>query len=773
MHIRRMNRLIREKSPYLLQHAYNPVDWYPWGAEAFFRARTEDKPLFLSIGYSSCHWCHVMERESFENEQIAAILNEYFVPVKVDREERPDVDEIYITAVQLITGSAGWPLSVFLTPDGEPFYGGTYFPPAVFADLLRQVAYLWRTQRAQVLQTARELTDDLRALLSVRTREMRGERNPAIFRTFLARCLAGYDPEHGGFGDAPKFPPNTVLPVLLWMAEEWGSEEAGVMALHTLNKMAEGGIHDHIGGGFHRYATDVHWRVPHFEKMLYDNAQLAWAYTRAYTLTVDPEYADVAHNILQWMIREMRTEEGAFASALDADSPEGEGAFYTWTQDEIYSALDAQTAATICQIYNVQPEGNYREEATGRQTGRNILYRRDSWDKIAELLGLGDWFRQGELPEEVRHLTIYLELRDRLKDAHTQLLEVRSRRPAPARDSKVLTDWNGLAISVFAHAADALEHPAYWQVAETAAEFIWQRMRDPQGNLLHRYCDGEASIPAYLSDYALYGLGLVSLFEATGDLRWLERAVQLADQLIEKFHDPELGGFFETTEAHDLLIVRHKSVQDRQLPSGNGAAAQLLASLSHLLIGEDPRRSEHYATLAGETINAFWQLIERVPSATSSLLYAYLTLEGDTIPKPDLEMDTRAIMPQQEGPVQVQLAPQPEGLMVLFHIQPGWHIQAAQPTRADLTPTRVEVQTDLPIEFGEPIWLPPEPYQVGEETLMVYRGQAAVLIPIVGFQEGGSEEGYLRVRVVYQPCTDTECALPVERQFLLPVSLLE
>ncbi|MCS7066642.1 MAG: thioredoxin domain-containing protein, partial [Fimbriimonadales bacterium] len=429
MHIRRMNRLIREKSPYLLQHAYNPVDWYPWGAEAFFRARTEGKPVFLSIGYSSCHWCHVMERESFENEQIAAILNEHFVPVKVDREERPDVDEIYITAVQLVTGSAGWPLSVFLTPDGEPFYGGTYFPPAVFADLLRQVAHLWRTQRAQVLQTAKELSDDLRALLGVRLREMRGTRDPAIFRTFLAQCMAGFDPQHGGFGDAPKFPPNAVLPVLLWMAEAWESEEAGIMALHTLNKMAEGGIHDHIGGGFHRYATDVHWLVPHFEKMLYDNAQLAWAYTRAYTLTGDPEYADVAHNTLQWMIREMRTDEGAFASALDADSPDGEGAFYTWTQDEIYGALDAETAALVCTIYNVQPEGNYREEATGRQTGRNILHRRDSLSEIAQSLGLG-----------------YEELRERLQDARTQLLEVRARRPAPARDDKVLTDWNGLAI---------------------------------------------------------------------------------------------------------------------------------------------------------------------------------------------------------------------------------------------------------------------------------------------------------------------------------------
>ncbi len=756
MQIRRMNRLIREKSPYLQKHASNPVDWYPWGAEAFFRARTEGKPLFLSIGYSSCHWCHVMERESFENEQIAGILNEYFVPVKVDREERPDVDEIYVTAVQLITGSAGWPLSVFLTPDGEPFYGGTYFAPAVFADLLRQVAHLWRTQRSQVLQSAKELTEDLRVLLALRAREMRGERDPSIFRTFLAQCLTGYDPEHGGFGDAPKFPPSTILPVLFWLAEAWGSEEAGIMALHTLNKMAEGGIHDHVGGGFHRYATDAHWLVPHFEKMLYDNAQLAWAYTRAYTLTGDEEYADVAHDTLQWMVREMLTEEGAFASAIDADSPDGEGAFYTWTRDEIFEALDAETATLVCTIYNIQPEGNYREEATGTLTGRNILHRKGSLSELAQQIGIP-----------------YEELRERLQDAHARLLEVRARRPAPQRDDKVLTDWNGLAISALAYAADALEHPSYLNVAERAAEFIWERLRDPQGNLLHRYRDGESAIPAYLSDYALYGLGLLSLFEATGDPRWLNRAQELTDQLIEKFHDAELGGFFETTSEHNLLIVRHKSVQDRQLPSGNGATAQLLASLSHLLIGDDPIRSERYTVLAGETLNAFWQLVQRVPNATASLLQAYLTLEGDTMPAPDLKIEPDAVSAEQEGPVQVRLLPQPEGLMVLFQIEEGWHIQSAQPTRAHLTPTRVEVQTDLPIEFGEPIWLPPTPYQVGEEQLMVYRGHAAALVPIVGFREGGADEGYLRVRVIYQPCTDTECALPVERQFLLPVSLQE
>lgn len=756
MSIRRMNRLIREKSPYLLQHAYNPVDWYPWGAEAFFRARSEDKPVFLSIGYSSCHWCHVMERESFENERIAEILNTYFVPVKVDREERPDVDEIYITAVQLITGSAGWPLSVFLTPDGEPFYGGTYFPPAVFAELLQQVAQLWHTRRAQVLQTAKELTEDLRHLLSLRTRELRGERAPSIFSTYLIHLMAGYDPQYGGFGDAPKFPPHTHLPNLLWMAEEWDGDEAGtnaaIMAIYTLYKMAEGGIHDHIGGGFHRYSTDRQWLVPHFEKMLNDNAQLAWCYTHLYNLSGEPEMRDVAHDTLQWMVREMLLEHGAFASALDADSPEGEGTFYTWTQEEIYDALDAETAALVCQIYHVQPEGNYHQESTGRRTGRNILYRSASLTELAQSLD-----------------TTYEELRERLQEAHARLLEVRTRRPAPPRDEKILTDWNGLAISAFAYASTVLAESAYLTIAEQAAEFIWQNLRDAQGNLLHRYCDGEASIPAFLSDYALYGLGLVSLFEATDDPRWLERAVDIADQMIEKFHDPELGGFFETTPDHSLLIVRHKSVQDRQMPSGNAAAAQLLTQLGDLLTGDDPPRSERYQTLARDTLNAFWKLIQDIPSATGSLLGVYLALEGYTLPVPEIE--EIVTLPSREGPVRVEVFMHERGLWVNFNIQEGWHIYPPQPTRPDRVPTRIEVQTDLPIQFGDPIWSSPESVALAGEQQMVYRGEAFVLFPIVAIGEGETTEGYLRVHITYQPCTETECALPVERHFVLPVRI--
>ena len=372
MLIRKPNRLIDEKSPYLLQHAYNPVDWHPWGAEAFFKARAEDKPIFLSIGYASCHWCHVMERESFENPAIADLLNQHFVSIKVDREERPDVDEIYISAVQLMAGHAGWPLSVFLTPDGYPFYGGTYYPPQVFAEVLARVASVWRTNRGQVLTAATELKADLEQFVAMRHQSLRGERSPSIFRAYKAQMLAGYDDLCGGFGDAPKFPPSTALPVLLTLGAEWDDRECAEMALRTLNAMALGGIFDHIGGGFHRYSTDERWLLPHFEKMLYDNAQLGWAYAHAYALTGDEFYADIAVRTFDWMLREMRTPHGAFASALDADTPEGEGYYYTWTERELYEILPRDEANLFCKVYEIQPEGNYREEATRQPTGRNI-----------------------------------------------------------------------------------------------------------------------------------------------------------------------------------------------------------------------------------------------------------------------------------------------------------------------------------------------------------------------------------------------------------------
>ncbi len=756
MIIRKPNRLINEKSPYLLQHAYNPVDWYPWGVEAFFKAKAEDKPIFLSTGYSSCHWCHVMEHESFENPQIAEMLNAGFVPIKVDREERPDVDEIYITAVQLMTGHAGWPLSVFLTPDGLPFYGGTYYPPQAFADLLTRVNYVWHNHRDQIYRSAQEIQQNLAQLVATRHEEMRGERTPEIFRAYKAQLMAGYDPQYGGFGGAPKFPPSTALPPMLYLAVEASDDQLGLMALNTLAQMAHGGMYDHIGGGFHRYSTDEKWFLPHFEKMLYDNAQLAYAYAYGYALTGLDFYAEVAHGIIQWLLREMRLSEGGFASALDADSPEGEGYYYTWREHEIYEILGEQDAPLFCKVYEVLPEGNAHDEATGRPTGRNILHMTQPLEAHANELGI---------PLE--------QLKERLSAMRAKLLPARQSRTAPARDDKVLTDWNGLVIWALACASDALEAPEYYQRASECAEFLWNTMWNNQGILLHRYREGESAIPAYLTDYAYLGMGLMSLYEANPEPKWLECALQLADQMVERFHDGEFGGFFSTDRHHDLLIVPVKTYQDRAMPSGNGAAVQFLAQLSTVLIVDDPERSERYRELAEATLDSCWRLLERAPVVGDSLLYGYLLLDGETMVYPNLQMEVPAVdEPEQTGPIRVSLVPQPEGLVVVFEIDEGWHINAPE-EQSGRIPTRVEITTDLPIQFGEPHWTPSTPYTASGETLYVYTESAAAIVPIASAEATGGMEGHVRVRVVYQPCTDTECQLPVERVFLLPVSLRE
>ncbi len=756
MLIRKPNRLINEKSPYLLQHAYNPVDWYPWGVEAFLKARVEEKPIFLSIGYSSCHWCHVMERESFENPEIADLLNRYFVSIKVDREERPDVDEIYINAVQLMTGRAGWPLSVFLTTDGLPFYGGTYYPPQAFADLLTRIVSVWQNNRAQVEQAAAELKAELEQVVAMRHHSLRGTRSPSIFRAYKAQMLEGFDPVHGGFGNAPKFPPNTALPVLLHLGVEWGDEDSAGMALMTLFHMAHGGVFDHVGGGFHRYSTDARWLVPHFEKMLYDNAQLGWAYTHAYAMTGDTLFADVARRTFDWMLREMRLPEGAFASALDADTPEGEGYYYTWTHRELYELLPRDEADLFCALYNITPEGNYEEEATHQRNGRNIPHLTQTVEQHAEALGVD--------PEE---------LHERLADIRARLLVARQTRHAPLRDDKVLTDWNGLAIWALAYAAEVFEDEGepYAQAAVEAAEFLWERLRDPDGLLLHRYRNGEASIPAYLSDYAFYGVGLMELYSLTLEHKWLERAVALADQMIERFHDATNGGFYDTDSRHDWLIMPVKSYQDRAMPSGNGAAVQFLAQLSMALAIEEPKRSERYAQLAANTLDSCWGLLQRAPSAGDSLLYGYLLLEGDLMEPPDLSTP-QPLRERMEGdtPVRVEFVPTPEGLLVQFQIREGWHINAPH-TQEGRIATEVRATTDLPLEIGEAQWSPPQRVQLGNEVVEVYYRQAAALLPIRALPSSQPAEGFLRIAVRYQPCTDTECGLPEERVYMLPLSL--
>lgn len=747
------NRLIREKSPYLLQHARNPVDWYPWGAEAFHQARLQDKPLFLSVGYASCHWCHVMERECFENEALAQLLNHFFIPVKVDREERPDVDEVYMTAVQLTAGRGGWPMSVFMTPDGEPFYAGTYFPPHIFEQVLRQLGEAWKLRRPEVLTTSREVTQAIQQISGLRMTQLQGEPDFQTVSLYLHAMMASFDSEYAGFGEAPKFPPHLAFPVLFYLAESLNETNAAAMVLLTLNAMMIGGIHDHVGGGFHRYSTDREWLVPHFEKMLYDNAQLGWAYSKAYELTGEPAYKETAARLFDWALREMRVE-GAFASAMDADSEGQEGKYYTWTLDEIDESLDSEDADLFCETYNIQAEGNYREEATQELNGRNIPHLKQPLQLTAERIGLE--------PET---------LQQRMNQALDRLLIIRSEREKPLLDDKIITGWNGMMIGALAYASNALENDRYLRAAEEAAEFVWKHLRDSNGGLLRRYRQGEAAVPAFLEDYALLGEGLVRLYEAGGDERWLQAACELADRMIEQFRDTEFGAFFSTGSRHEPLIARVKEVYDKSMPSGNGAAARFLAQLCYTLTTEgDIDRGDHYEQYARETISALWGMVQRAPNGTESLLYALLILDGSEIESLP-ELPERPQQQEEEGPVSVQILPQEQGLAIYFLIEDGWHLHAPNTGRSQIVPTQVQVSTSLPLTMGDPLWSPPEPYEVGGETLMVYRDEAGVLVPIAFSGSEGALEGELHVRVVFQPCNDTECLAPQERQYVLPVRL--
>jgi uncharacterized protein YyaL (SSP411 family) len=622
------NRLALEKSPYLLQHAHNPVDWYAWGAEAFAKARAERKPIFLSIGYSTCHWCHVMERESFENESIAAQLNRDFVPIKVDREERPDVDRIYMAFVQAATGGGGWPMSVWLTPELQPFFGGTYFPPedrwghAGFSSVLTQIAKAWRTDRDRIGESAREALAQLEKhsafdVAPAAIDYAAAESGFSIFRRT-------YDSEMGGFGQAPKFPRPAVFEFLLRYHARTGNREALEMTLHTLRKMAEGGVHDQLGGGFHRYSVDERWFVPHFEKMLYDQAQLATTYLEAFQITGEQLFAQTARRVFDYVLRDMTASEGGFYSAEDADSvvrPEeptvkGEGAFYIWSAEEIREALsaparagharplhgnsDAHPAAEwFAYRYGVAEGGNVVNDPHSEFSGRNILYQAASVEETAEQFGR---------PVE--------EVRVGLETAEAALLKARASRVRPHLDDKILTAWNGLMISALALGGAVLEEPRYAEAARRAADFALGHLFDPAtGQLLRRYRDGEAAIPGFLEDYALFTQALLDLYEAQFDRRDLEWAVRLAEKQSTLFEDPA-GGFFQSAAGDASLVLRLKEDYDGAEPSGNSIAILNLLRLAQITGRADFRAS------AERALAAFAPRLASVPVALPAMLTA-------------------------------------------------------------------------------------------------------------------------------------------------------
>ncbi|HVA48105.1 MAG TPA: thioredoxin domain-containing protein [Pirellulales bacterium] len=589
------NRLAHETSPYLLQHANNPVDWHAWGPEALDRARREDKPIFLSIGYSACHWCHVMEHESFESEPIARRLNEGFVCIKVDREERPDLDQIYMTAVQAMTGRGGWPMSVFLTPELKPFYGGTYWPPTGrmgmpgFDQVIEGVLDAWKNRRQQVDQQAGELAADIDRV--GRMSLPPGELSPKPLAAAEAALERTFDYQHGGFGGAPKFPHPMDLRLLLRRWKRGPREQVLHIVTLTLDRMAAGGIYDQLGGGFHRYSVDDRWLVPHFEKMLYDNALLSAAYVEAFQATGRRDYERVARETFDYVLREMTSPEGGFYSTLDADSEGEEGKFYVWTPGEIEEVLGAERAKTFCRVYDVSDEGNFE--------GRNILNLPKTLDQCAKILGRD----LGELTAE-------------LAESRARLLEVRNRRVWPGLDDKVLVSWNGLMIDSLAYAAGALDEPRYLNAARAAADFLLGKMRKPDGRLLHAWRAGQAKFDAYLDDYTCLASALVTLYESSWEERWIDDAVELADIVLAKFDDQESGGFYFTAADHEKLISRQKDVQDSSVPSGNSMAATLLLRLGKLCGRTD------YLAAAERTLKAFAGLLEKHASAAGQLLIA-------------------------------------------------------------------------------------------------------------------------------------------------------
>ena len=590
-----VNRLAKESSPYLLQHKNNPVDWYPWGDEAFQKATELNRPIFLSIGYSTCHWCHVMEDESFEDEQVAQLLNDNFISIKVDREERPEIDHLYMTVCQAMTGKGGWPLTIIMTPDKYPFFAGTYFPkkgrmgrPGMI-ELLPAIADAWVNKKGELIQSANQIK---KYLIDSNNKEIGDQLNQTILTNTNSQFINRYDKTHGGFGVKPKFPSPHNLIYLLRYHNMSGDKTSLLMVEKTLQEMRLGGIFDHVGFGFHRYSTDREWILPHFEKMLYDQAMLTLAYTEAYQITNNQLYKDTAEEILHYVKRDMTDKRGGFYSAEDADSEGEEGLFYLWTIEEIKNILNSDEAELLINTYGLDQEGNYKDEATGKKTEKNILY----------------------LKEPISNA----KSKNRLNDITKKLYQAREKRIHPLKDDKILTDWNGLMIAAFAKAGDVFNSDDYIQQAEKSAQFILKNLTDNNGRLLKRYRNGNAGLDAHLDDYAFFIWGLLELYEATFNVTYLTEAVQLSNIMVEEFWDINNGGFFLGSENSEKLIVRAKTGYDGAMPSGNSVAAMNCSKLNRIT-GETK-----WAEISDKIFMTFSNEIQKTPSGYASMVNAFL-----------------------------------------------------------------------------------------------------------------------------------------------------
>jgi len=755
------NHLDNESSPYLLMHTDNPVHWYPWGKAAFSRAREEQKPIFLSIGYSTCYWCHVMERESFMDEEVADVLNRNFVSIKVDREERPDVDEIYMNALHLTGQRGGWPLSMFLTPDLKPFVGGTYFPRDHFMQVLERVNRAWENEKARLLDYADELTDRLAQV----------ETNPPADRvpgekpvaTLVGRLRDTYDMVYGGFGSAPKFPQPAKLDFLLTHYEQTGDESILDMVTRTLDAMAMGGIYDQVGRGFHRYSTDNFWTVPHFEKMLYDNAQLLHTYSRAHALTGERKYRRTALEIAGFVDRVMTGPRGMYYSAMDSETHHEEGAYYVWTKEEIRKILDDDQYKLVETVYGFDQPPNFEDEYY-------ILRWSDDYQAIAERLNLDIG-----------------SLMDELEPIRNRLLEARLQRDKPLIDDKVIVSWNGLMIQALAYAGDVLGRDDLLQSAETAANALWKHLR-PDNELLHVYRNGKAKLPAYLDDYAAYISALMQLHEVTGEQRWREFAVALADDMIEKFRDPD-GGFYYAQERHENLIIRTRGGFDGAMPSANSLASQALLKLAHAV---DEKRFLPYT--AG-IFRTYATRLERHPVALTAMTAVLSQYHAADYPRrialPNAVIDNlqeltgNKSLPASGGPVDqsmasdrhVQLQARLQNvdidgyqLVASFDISDGWHINAHPASLDFLIPTSIRATVG-----GRPVNLERVNYPEGRllraslpEPIAVYDDD--IEIPFtVPTASGDSTEIEVQARV--QACNDEgRCLLPATVRSMVSVT---
>ena len=739
------NRLAGESSPYLLLHQHNPVDWYPWGPEALEKAKREDKPIFLSVGYSTCYWCHVMERESFSDPEVAERMNRGFVNIKVDREERPDVDELYMVATQIISGQGGWPNSVFLTPDLKPYYAGTYFPPTErygrpsFRKVLDDLADAWKNRRDEVGIMAEDMAKAMRHHLQDRAEPAAAPPSPDVALRSLDALARRFDRQWGGFGGAPKFPTPSNLYLALELAGE--KPEAGEMLSATLDQMARGGIYDQLGGGFHRYATDREWKVPHFEKMLYDNGFLLELYAREHARTGDPQAARIARETADWLAREMTSPEGAFWSAIDAETHGHEGAYYVWTRDELFELLGREDAAFLAPILGF-------DGAPFFEGDRYVLHLPERIEQAAERRKMDP----AELQREVRDLEV-------------KLLAARDRRDRPLTDDKILADWNGTAISGLAAAGQALGDPSLVERAAAAARFVTGTMRTPEGVLLHAWRQGSGRIAAYLEDYAFLVHGLLVLHEVQGDDRWLRLAAELTEEQIRRLRDPQ-GGFFGAAESPDLLC-RSKTVFDGAMPAANAVAILNLLDLA------ERTGDSHWKSEARAALQAFAPMVQTYPDGARMMSIAARrfhkmdveSVEGiagraaweRTAEASGVDKLTHAA----EGLVKVRLDEMEETeegwhrFRMTLEIAPGWHIQANPASEEYLVPTEVVAEQGAEVRGLS--------YPQGEEMpagfaggrpLAVYAGR----VEITGEVRGGGGRLVLR----FQPCDDARCLPPIE-----------